>query len=58
MARKFDLITELYQQTQKRVTKPQEWQRFCRLPAAITSFRSMSSSFCMPSARMPPRYWR
>ena len=28
MARKFDLITELYQQTQKRVTKPQEWQRF------------------------------
>ena len=27
MARKFDLITELYQQTQKRVTKPQEWQR-------------------------------
>lgn len=28
MARKYDIITELYQHTQERVTAPREWQRF------------------------------
>ncbi len=37
MARKFESITELYRNTQKRVTSPQEWQRF--LSAACRNYR-------------------
>ena len=28
MARKTELLAELYQRTQREVTKPQEWQKF------------------------------
>ena len=37
MARKFEVITELYRRTQKRVTAPTEWQRFLR--CACYNFR-------------------
>jgi len=37
MARKYDLITELYQQTLKGITAPKEWQRF--LATACYNFR-------------------
>ena len=37
MARKFEVITELYRRTQKRVTDPKEWQRFLR--TACYNFR-------------------
>ena len=30
MARKYDIITEMYRHTQERVTAPREWQRFLR----------------------------
>ena len=37
MARKYELITELYHRTQKSVTAPQNWQRF--LTAASYNYR-------------------
>ena len=37
MARKYDLITELYQQTLKEITEPKKWQRF--LATACYNFR-------------------
>ena len=37
MARKYELITELYHQAQRKVTAPQEWQKF--LTAASRNYR-------------------
>lgn len=58
MAILYKALTELYRETQRKVTAPSEWQAFWLLPAAITGFHSMNNCLSTPSAQTLPPSWR
>ena len=53
MAILYKALTELYRETQRKVTA-----RFWLLPAATTGFLSMNNCLSLPSAQTPPPSWR
>lgn len=57
MARKYDLISELYDRTCKTVvSSPQNWEAFLTSPAETISFASMNSFWCSFSDRTLPQF--
>ncbi len=51
MARKYEIITELYHRTQQAVTRPQEWQRF--LTAAACNYKLPFDEMLLVYAQRP-----
>ncbi len=58
MAILYKALTELYRETQRKVTAPSEWQAF--LASACRNYRLTFDEQLLvhPSARTPPPSWR
>lgn len=58
MAIRYKALTELYRETQRSVTAPDQWQAF--LASACRNYRLHSMNNCLstPSAQTPPPSWR
>ena len=50
MAIRYKALTELYQETQRSVTAPDQWRAFWLLPAVTTGFLSMNNCLSTLSA--------
>ena len=53
MAIRYKALTELYQETQRSVTAPDQWRAFLA-SASTTGFLSMNNCLSTPSAQTPP----
>lgn len=59
MARKYDLISELYRRTAHAVVSDVEnWQAFCAAPAGTIGCALMSSFLFTPKDRTQRRCWK